>query len=157
VTNKAIIDSILCPHCVLPSPPFPADNAFSPHNTTTVLRPFFWDYLGEPVPEENFWTLWCIWTLWCNNAFFVGKKTPSRRQVMWPIVNMPDEDRATDIGNMHKEFGKDYARSSGDIRQTDRQTDRHRQTDRQTRHTDPQTDILITILRNCSRGWSNNM
>jgi len=25
--------------------------------TTTVLRPFFWDYPGEPVPEENFWTL----------------------------------------------------------------------------------------------------
>jgi len=29
-----------------------------PH-TTTVLRPFFWDHPGEPVPEENFWTLWC--------------------------------------------------------------------------------------------------
>ena len=30
------------------------------HNcfTTTVLRPFFRDHLGEPVPEENFWTLW---------------------------------------------------------------------------------------------------
>jgi len=27
--------------------------------TTTVLRPFFWDHLCEPVPEENFWTLWC--------------------------------------------------------------------------------------------------
>jgi len=30
-----------------------------PHRTTTVLRPFFRDHLGEPVPEENFWTLWC--------------------------------------------------------------------------------------------------
>jgi len=30
------------------------------HNrTTTVLWPFFWNHLGEPVPEENFWTLWC--------------------------------------------------------------------------------------------------
>jgi len=19
----------------------------------------FWDHLGEPVPKENFWTLWC--------------------------------------------------------------------------------------------------
>ena len=29
------------------------------HNhTTTVLRPFFWDHPREPVPEENFWTLW---------------------------------------------------------------------------------------------------
>jgi len=27
--------------------------------TTTVLRPFLHDYPGEPVPEENFWTLWC--------------------------------------------------------------------------------------------------
>ena len=27
--------------------------------TTTVLRPFFQDHPGEPVPEENFWTLWC--------------------------------------------------------------------------------------------------
>jgi len=29
------------------------------HHTTTVLWPFFQDHLGEPVPEENFWTLWC--------------------------------------------------------------------------------------------------
>jgi len=29
------------------------------HHTTTVLRPFFWDHPSEPVPEENFWTLWC--------------------------------------------------------------------------------------------------
>ena len=29
------------------------------HHTITVLRPFFRDHPGEPVPEENFWTLWC--------------------------------------------------------------------------------------------------
>ena len=29
------------------------------HHTTAVLRPFFRDHPGEPVPEENFWTLWC--------------------------------------------------------------------------------------------------
>jgi len=29
------------------------------HHTTTVLWPFFQDHPGEPVPEENFWTLWC--------------------------------------------------------------------------------------------------
>jgi len=29
------------------------------HHTTTVLRPFFRDHPGEPVPEENFWTLRC--------------------------------------------------------------------------------------------------
>ena len=26
--------------------------------TITVLRPFFRDHPGEPLPEENFWTLW---------------------------------------------------------------------------------------------------
>jgi len=26
--------------------------------TTTVLWPFFRDHPGEPVPKENFWTLW---------------------------------------------------------------------------------------------------
>jgi len=30
--------------------------------------------------------------------------TPSRRQAMRPIVSMPEEVRATDIGNMHKYF-----------------------------------------------------
>jgi len=29
------------------------------NTTTTVFRPFFRDHTGEPVPEENFWTLWC--------------------------------------------------------------------------------------------------
>jgi len=36
-----------------------AKNENPHHHTTTVLRPFFWDHPGEPVPEENFWTLWC--------------------------------------------------------------------------------------------------
>ena len=31
----------------------------SKHHTATILRPFFRDHLGEPVPEENFWTSWC--------------------------------------------------------------------------------------------------
>ena len=29
------------------------------YHTTTVLWPFFQDHSGEPVPEENFLTLWC--------------------------------------------------------------------------------------------------
>jgi len=28
-------------------------------HTTTILPPFFRDHPGEPVPEENFWTLRC--------------------------------------------------------------------------------------------------
>ena len=47
---------------------------------------------------------------------------------MWPIVNVPEEDRATAIGYMHKEFGKGRAWGRGvpEIScRTDRQT--HRQ------------------------------
>ena len=40
--------------------------------TTTVLRPFFRDHPGEPVPEENFWTLWCKGRL-------IGADTPTIR------------------------------------------------------------------------------
>jgi len=52
---------------------------------------------------------------------------------MRPIVNMREEDGATDMVNMHKKLGKDRACGSGDIL-ADRQTD-------------TQTDILFTILR----------
>jgi len=41
---------------------------------------------------------------------------------MWPVVNMPEEDRATDIGNMHKKFVK-IARVVPEISsRTDRRT-----------------------------------
>jgi len=36
-----------------------ADSGFRHHTHTNVSRPFFQDQPGEPVPEENFWTLWC--------------------------------------------------------------------------------------------------
>jgi len=39
-------------------PLWPMMHHYTPHHTTTVLRPFFWDHPGEPVPKENFWTLW---------------------------------------------------------------------------------------------------
>jgi len=50
---------------------------------------------------------------------------------MRPIVNVPEEDRATDIGNMHKKLLK-IAFVVPEI----------------SSRTDRQTDILITILRN---------
>jgi len=55
---------------------------------------------------------------------------------------MPEEDRAKYTGNKHNKFGKDHACGSGDIL-ADGQTD-------------TQTDMLITILRNRSRGRSKN-
>ena len=146
ILNKAIVDSILRPRCPLSSP-FPTDNAFS-----------------------------------------MGKKIPSRRYAMRPIVNVPQENRATDTGNMHKKIGKDRACGSRDIcivngeenpfpairdavyhkRGGGGPSHRHRQHAQKLgkyrtcgsgdiladRHT--QTDMLITILRNCSRGRSNN-
>jgi len=36
-----------------------AINHLSNTTTTTILRPFFRDHPGVPVPEENFWTFWC--------------------------------------------------------------------------------------------------
>jgi len=32
---------------------------YNHNHITTILWPFFRDHPGEPVPEENFWTLWC--------------------------------------------------------------------------------------------------
>ena len=37
----------------------PTDRPHYHTHTTTILLPFFLDHPGEPVPEENFWTLWC--------------------------------------------------------------------------------------------------
>jgi len=36
-----------------------ANNEYTTTTITTVLRPFFRDQPGEPVPKENLWTLWC--------------------------------------------------------------------------------------------------
>jgi len=55
---------------------------------------------------------------------------------MRPIVNLP-EDRATNIGNMHKKFGTDRACGSKDI-MSDRQTDAHTRTHHNTSQPLPQ-------------------
>jgi len=65
---------------------------------------------------------------------------------MRPIVNMPDKDRATDIGKMRKNLVKIAHVVPQISSRTDRQTNRQ---------TDKQTDILIAILHNRSRGRSN--
>jgi len=43
--------------------------------TTTILRPFFRDNPGEPVPEENFWTSWCEGRLQSGQYFKHGKNS----------------------------------------------------------------------------------
>jgi len=47
-------------HCNQPCRPFYHGlSTTTTTTTTTVLWPFFQDHPGEPVPEKNFWTLWC--------------------------------------------------------------------------------------------------
>jgi len=65
-----------------------------------------------------------------NNAFSMGKKTPSQRYAMRPIVNMSEEDRATDTGNMQKKLVK-IARVVPEI---SCRTERDRPADRYTHH-----------------------
>jgi len=112
----------------------------TPYHTTTILRPFFQDHPGEPVPEENFWTLWCKGRLteadtltipsaaWCYlqrtcyNALWMGRKTPNCPSL--GFRNHAEEDQATAIGNMDKKLGKDHACCCRDA-VSDRQTHRH--------------------------------
>jgi len=61
---------------------------------------------------------------------------PKTAPAAWDFVTLPEEDRATVIGNMHKKFSTDRACGSGNIL-ADRQSDRQR---------DRQTEVLITIL-----------
>ena len=62
---------------------------------------------------------------------------------MRPVINVPKEERATDIGHMHKKLVK--------IARVVRWFRRY-----PGGQTDTQTDILVTILRNRSRGRSND-
>jgi len=61
-----------------------------------------------------------------------GVETPKSAPSPWDFVTLPEEDRATAIGNVHRKTGKDHACGSGDIL------------------VDRQTDKLSTILRHCS-------
>ena len=59
------------------------------------------------------------------NALSMGKKTTQTFPSPWNFVTLPEKNRATDIGNMHRKSGKDRECGSDDIladRQTDRQT-----------------------------------
>jgi len=74
----------------------------------------------------------------------IANETSKTAPSPWDFVTLPEENRATAIGNMHRKIGKDGACGSGDIL-SDRQTNTHRQ-----------TAVLITILRYRSRGRSKN-
>jgi len=58
------------------------------------------------------------------NALSMGKKTPKIAPSPSHFVTLPEQDRATAIGNMHKKFDKDRMHGSRDIL-VDRQSDTH--------------------------------
>ena len=47
---------------------------------------------------------------------------PTLGNAAYHQINVPEEDQDTDIGNMHKKFGKDRVCGSRDMLMTDRQT-----------------------------------
>jgi len=65
------------------------------HNHFTAL---FWDHPGQPVPEENFWTLWCM-----GRLTEADTDRPAGRHSIWtnqcpphpPIFYRPDALPAT--------------------------------------------------------------
>jgi len=100
--------------------PFPADPIFSKRDSDGMIPCAAWRYWRSLLQPAR------------NSALSTGKKNPSGRPAMRPIVNMPYEDRATDMGNMHKNLVK-IARVAPEIscrtdRQTDRQTHTHQNT-----------------------------
>jgi len=97
------------------------------------------------------------------NALSVGKKTPNTAPSPWDCVTPLEEDRATVIGNAHKNlvkieyiFGNDILSSSSYfslLSQLSYTTfTRHTHT-----QTDGHTDALITVLRHRSGVRSNNL
>jgi len=84
-----------------------------------------------PFPDDRLHSL--------HNGLSMGRKTAKIAPSPWDFVTLPEEDRATAIGNMHKKFGTDRACGSQARGQTDRPTSTH-------------TNVLITILRQRSHG-----
>jgi len=60
---------------------------------TTISRPFFQDHPDEPVPEENFWTLWCKGRL-------TEADTPTIRLGATPSGLLPNQQRQSTDGNI---------------------------------------------------------
>ena len=78
------------------------------------------------------------------NAFEWPGQPPHLPHSPWDFVTVPEEERATTIGSMHRKIDKDRACGSGDML-ADRQT---------------QTDVLITIayfVTMQSRGRSKDL
>jgi len=90
--NKAIVNYTLSALCT-PVTPLPGRSHFQ---RTRQQR-------NDPLCCMTLLAIdWSLLHWACYSALSMGKKIPSWRYAMRPIINMPEEDRATDIGNMHK-------------------------------------------------------
>jgi len=81
-------------------------------------------------------------TLFAANALLcivIGEENPQNVPFPWDFVSLPNEDRATAIGNVHKNLVK----IASVVPEISSRTDRH-------------TDVLITILRHRSRTNKSN-
>jgi len=73
-----------------------------------------------------------------------GEENPKTVPSPWDFGTLPEEDRATAIGNMHRKISKYGVYGSGDML-----------ADRPHTHTHTHTDVLITILRHLYRGQND--
>ena len=92
------------------------NKAIVDHTSSALCTPF----PADPRCSERV-TMRCQW----RRAPPQKKNAPSP----WPFVTLPEEDRATAVGNMHRKIGKDHASGFENIL-ADRQA--HRQAHRQT-------------------------
>jgi len=56
--------------------------------TTTTLRLIFRDHPGEPVPEENFWSLWCKGRLRGANTPTIRLGTQCNMLFLWYMLHL---------------------------------------------------------------------
>jgi len=141
--NKTIVDHTLPVLCTPISPFQPILYAV---NATATEQSLLFTVLCNPITlgsdrMVHTAATWRYLQRMCYNALTTGRKTPKITRSPWDFVTLPEEDRATVIGNMHKKFGKDCVCVSRNIL-SDKQTD-------------TQTDVLIIILCHRSHGWSN--
>jgi len=119
-TNKIVDHTLLalCPP-ITPSRPIP----FAPNTSTTewslLLHDVAWHYWwsNDPFCSEHA-TMHCQWGRL--------KKTLKTAPSTWDFVTLPEKDRATAIGSIHRKIGKDRTCGSKDIlanNQTHGQTD----------------------------------
>jgi len=86
-------------------------------------------YMRLPIIVNNpFCCMMLLATEWSllqrtrYNALSLERKTPKIAPSPWDFVTLPEEDRATAIGNMHRKIGKHRARVVQERKRTDRQT-----------------------------------